>query len=249
MAINKNISLVIMAVAFTILGVSCKKKNDDNSSGSNRAGSPLRIVTGSAGEVQTISANIDNSGYVNFNPQSILADGGNPLHAYTWSFDNSVIVPAGISIGTSTGVITRSGTSATGLNVGTVQLKVKVSDGSTTATGTVKLIVTNYTPGPLALLQQLSSAFTLVDGVANKAYGASLYVTGGTPPFAWFLDSGYSGSADLTNAGLTVEGASGIVRGTIMSSASGKTIRFRVIVTDATGDTAIYKPVYTINIK
>ncbi|MBX2907255.1 MAG: hypothetical protein KF744_14515 [Taibaiella sp.] len=240
--------MLVATIAISVLATSCKKKDDASSSSSTstNAGSKLRILTGSSGQNQTMSANIDNDGYVNFDAQTVLADGGSPLHQYTWSFDNTSTVPAGITIGSATGVITRNGTSSTGLTTGTKKLTVKVSDGSSTATGTIELKVTNYTPGPAALLQQLSSPFTLVNGVANKAYGASLFVTGGKPPYTWLLDDTYAGSADLTNAGLTVEGASGVVTGTIMPSASGKTIKFKVIVKDATGETAIYAPVYTI---
>lgn len=237
---------LLAVIAISIFSTSCKKKDDSTGSTSTNAGSKLRILTSPSGGNQTMSANIDDNGYVNFDAQTVLADGGSPLHQYTWSFDNVSTVPAGISIGSATGVIIRNGTSSTGLTTGTKKLTVKVSDGTSTATGTIELRVTNYTPGPAALLQQLSSAFTLVNGVANKAYGASLFVTGGTPPYTWLLDDSYAGSADLTNAGLTVEGASGVVTGTIFPSASGKTIKFRVIVKDASGDKALYAPVYTI---
>lgn len=224
--------------------VSCKKKNDDSNS---TAGSALRIVTGSAGERQQLTANIDNTGYLNFNPQTVMADGGSPLHTYTWSIDNSADIPVGITIAPLTGVITLASSSASP-TVGTTPIKVKVSDGSSTATGYVNLFVSNYTPGPEALLQQLSVNFQLVDGVANKAYGASLYAMGGTPPYSWALDETYAGSADLTGAGLTVDGTAGIVRGTIMNSAAGKTIKFKVVVTDNTGAVALGSPVYTIKV-
>jgi hypothetical protein len=233
-------------LAASMLGAACKKS--DNSSASN-AGSELRVLTSATGQNQTISANIDNSGYVNFNPQQLMADGGSPLHSYTWSLESSPTPPSGVSITSLTGVVTRPGNSGTGLSVGKKTFKVKVSDGSSTATGSVDLVITGYTPGPLAVLQQLGSPFTLVDGVANKPYGASLYVTGGTPPYSWSLDASYAGSADLTAAGLLVDASAGIVRGTIMNSASGKTIRFKVIVTDNAGETAIGSTVYTIKVK
>jgi hypothetical protein len=233
-------------LAASMLGAACKKS--DNSSASN-AGSELRVLTSATGQNQTISANIDNSGYVNFNPQQLMADGGSPLHSYTWSLESSPTPPSGVSITSLTGVVTRPGNSGTGLSVGKKTFKVKVSDGSSTATGSVDLVITGYTPGPLAVLQQLGSPFALVEGVANKPYGASLYVTGGTPPYSWSLDASYAGSADLTAAGLLVDASAGIVRGTIMNSASGKTIRFKVIVTDNAGETAIGSNVYTIKVK
>ena len=231
----------------TVLGMSCKKKEDDSSS--STAGSKLRVVKSPTGQNQTISANIDASGYVNFNAQQLMADGGSPLHSYSWSLEGSPIPPAGMTLTSLTGVVSRAGHANTGLSVGSSTFNVEVSDGSSTATGTITLTITGYTPGPAAVLQQLGSPFTLVDGVAGKAYGASLYVVGGTPPYSWQLDASYAGRADLTGAGLLVDASAGIVRGTIMSSAAGKTIKFKVIVKDATGETAVGSTVYTINIK
>jgi hypothetical protein len=243
----KKATVVLVMLAAMLLGVSCKKK-DNNSSGST-AGSALRVLKSPTGQNQTMSANIDADGYVNFNAQQLMADGGSPLHSYTWSLELSPTPPSGVTITPLTGVVNRAGNSATGLSTGTKTFKVKVSDGTSTATGSIDLKITGYTPGPAALLQQIGAPFTLVDGVAGKSYGASLYVTGGTPPYSWLLDASYSGSSNLTGAGLTVDESAGIVRGTIMSSAAGKTIKFKVIVKDATGETAIGSTVYTINIK
>ena len=206
------------------------------------------IIKSSLGQNQTITANIDNTGYTNFNAQTILADGGNPLHTYTWSLDVSSNPPSGVTIGVLTGVINRAGTSSTGLSVGTSTFKVTVSDGNSSVTTAIDLLVTNYTPGPAAVFQQLSSNFNLKNADANKAYGASLFAMGGTPPYSWKLDSTYAGSADLTNAGLTVDATGGIVRGTLLNSAVGKTINFKVVVTDNTGTIAVYNPVYTIQV-
>ncbi|MGE0637986.1 MAG: putative Ig domain-containing protein [Bacteroidia bacterium] len=224
---------------------SCKKNDDDNTT---NGGSTLRILTSPTGQNQTISANIDNTGYTNFNAQTILADGGAPLNSYTWSLDLSSNPPAGITIGTLTGVVNRLGHSSTGLSVGTTTFRVTVSDGNATRTESIDLVVTGYTPGSAAVLQQLSSNFALVNGIANKPYGASLWVTGGTPPYSWSLDNTYPGSVDLTNAGLTVDATTGVVRGTILNSAAGSTINFKVIVTDSAGDVAIFSPVYTIQV-
>jgi hypothetical protein len=234
----------LMLLGIMIFMFSCKKGSSNPSGGTS-----LRILKSPQGQNQGISANIDTNGYTNFNAQTILADGGSPLRNYDWSIEYSPTPPAGITIGAQTGVINRIGTSSTGLKVGTTSFKVTVSDGSATRTETVDLIITNYTPGPAAVLQQLHTGFQLKDGEANKAYGASLFVMGGIPPYSWKLDNTYPGSVDLTNAGLTVDGTGGIVWGSIMNSASGKIIKFKIIVTDKAGDVAVYSPVYTINVK
>lgn len=236
----------LLLFSLTVLLLSCEK---DSESDTNNAASSLRILKSPTGQYQTLSANIDENGYTNFNAQTILADGGSPLHNYTWSLDMSSNPPSGVTIEPLTGVINRLGTSSTGLSVGTTSFKVKVSDGSASRTEFVTLNVTGYTPGPAAILQQLSANFQLVDGEASKPYGASLFATGGTPPFKWQLDQSYAGSANLTAAGLTVEPNGGIVTGTIMNSAAGKTINFKVIVSDKNNDIAAFSPVYTITIK
>jgi len=225
-----------MLLGIMIFMFSCNKESSNPSNS-------LRILPN-----QVITANIDNTGYTNFNAQTILADGGSPLHNYNWSIESSPTPPSGITIEPLTGVINRIGTSSTGLSVGKKTFSVKVSDGSATETETITLDITGYTPGPAADFQQLSSGFQLKDGEANKAYGASLFAMGGTPPYSWKLDQTYAGSADLSVVGLTIDGTGGIVRGTILNSASGKTINFKVIVTDNTGEIAFYSPVYTIKV-
>lgn len=226
-----------MILGIMIFMFSCKKGTSDSSTS-------LRIL-----KSQVISANIDNAGYTNFNAQTILADGGNPFNNYSWSLDLSSNPPSGVTI--ANGVINRIGTSSTGLHVGTTTFKVIVNDGSISKTETIDLRITNYTPGPAAVFQQWpTSGFQLKDAEANKAYGASLFAMGGTPPYSWKLDNSYPGNADLTAAGLTIYATSGIVSGTPANSASGKTINFKVIVTDknGAGQVAVYSPVYTIKV-
>ena len=243
MKTKKLINRVLVLLCVVTVLFSCTK--DEGSSPS----SSLRILKSPMGQNQTISANIDENGYTNFNAQTILADGGNPLSRYTWSLDLSSNPPAGITI--TNGVINRLGNDATGLKVGKTTFKVTVSDGDATRTEAIDLLVTNYTPGPAAILQQLSSGFTLKDAEANKPYAASLFAMGGTPPYSWSLDQSYAGSADLTMAGLVVDETGGIVRSTSFNSVSGQVIKFKVIVKDkgGSGDVAVYSPVYIINVK
>lgn len=231
----------LMLFGITIFMVSCEKDNSSDSSSS------LRILKSPQGQNQSISANIDNTGYTNFNAQTILADGGNPIKAYGWSVDFSSNPPVNLIF--VNGVINRTGNTANGLSVGTSTFKVTVSDGNATRTESIDLIVTNYTPGPAAVFQQLSSDFQLKDAQANEPYAASLFAMGGTPPYTWRLDDTYAGSIDLTMAGLEVDYNGGIVRSTIFNSTSGEVIRFKVIVTDSAGDIAVYSPVYTINVE
>lgn len=241
--ITKRISIsLVMLLGIIFFICSCNKDgaNPDNS---------LRILISPTGQYQTVTANIDNAGYTNFNAQTILADGGNPLSRYTWSLELSSSPSAGITI--VNGVVNRQGNSSTGLNVGTTTFKVTVSDGSVSRTEAIDLVVTDYTPGFSAVFQQLSDNFQLKDAEANQPYAASLFAMGGTPPYSWKLDATYAGSKDLTNAGLVVDGTGGIVRCTSFNSASGQVINFKVVVTDkgGAGDIAVYSPVYTIKIK
>jgi hypothetical protein len=53
----------------------------------------------------------------------------------------------------------------------------------------------------------------------------------------------------LSSVGLTLSPTTGVVWGEPFSSASGKTVKFRVVVTDSDGETAVYEPVYTIQIE
>ncbi len=231
---------LLMLLGVTMFMFSCKS----NPANSGNASSSLRILPN-----QTISGNIDNTGYTNFNAQTILADGGSPLHNYGWSVESSPTPPSGVIFWPQTGIICRTGTSSTGLSVGTRTFNVTVSDGNSTATETVTLNITGYTPGPAAAFQQWPLAeFQLKDGEANKSYGASLFAMGGTPPYSWKLDNTYSGSSDVTNASLILDAASGLARGTIDPSASGKTLRFRIIVTDNAGEVASDGPIYTIKV-
>jgi hypothetical protein len=232
-----NIAAIVTAMVFM---VSCKKTTNNSSCS-------LRILKSPSGQTQSITANIDDGGYTNINAQTLLADGGTPLRSYSWSIENNPVPPPGYIFWPQSGVIDRtSGTASNGLKVGTTKFKVTVSDGSCNKTEEIDLVVTQYTPGPAAVFQQLSSNFQLKNGEANKPYGASLFAMGGTPPYSWQLDETYPGSADVTTAGLSIDATGGIVRGTSLNSASGKNIRFKVIVTDVSGAVAVYSPVYSI---
>lgn len=185
-------------------------------------------------------------------PVTLLAEGGGPLNGYTWSLASGSSFPSGTTVDPLTGVFKATG--------GTVSrtpttFKMTVTAGSYTATSPPYSVVTmNYGSGlvPTALLQQYQpdvdpNVLQLMDAEPGKAYGASLYVLGGTPPYRWLVNTVYSN--DLGNAGLSVSPTTGVVIGTPFSSAAGQTLRFKVIVTDARGDTAVFEPIYSIRVK
>jgi len=197
--------------------------------------------------------------YINYNTDTtivdavtLLAEGGGPLNGYTWQLASGSSYPSGTTVDPLTGVFKPTGGA---LSHTPTTFKVTVTAGSYSATSPAYTVrVVNYGSGPVpsAVLQQWPpgvdpSALELMDAEVGKPYGASLYVLGGTPPYHWVEDVAYS--TDLTTAGLTVHGTTGVVSGTPVSSASGKTLSFRVIVTDATGETAAFEPVYSISVR
>ena len=230
------------------------------------ASTSLRILPGF-----DLSACIDTyTGKSQVDPQTLMAAGGSPFKGYTWSIASQSSYPMGTTVSSQTGVFVSNG--------GALLFKaeqqswqqlftVEVSDGTSTKTGIVTLNVRTVSSAPLggglpgvpcpeAILQQMNvGSFALDDAHANKPYGASLYVIGGTPPYSWREDTSYSGRGDFDLSGLTIDQSSGIVRGTLFNSASGKTLKFRVIVQDAAGDTDVNSrynsvwTVYTITVK
>jgi hypothetical protein len=187
-------------------------------------------------------------------PVTLLAEGGAPQGGYTWTLAPGSQYPSGLTVdqngvfqATGPRVLPTSGT-----------FKMKVTAGSNSATSpSYRVRVRNWGTGPVptALFQQWDpygvdpSALELIDGKAGEGYGASLYVTGGTPPYRWAEDLSYAQRTSLASVGLAIHATKGVVWGEPFSSASGKTVRFRVIVTDAENETAIYQPVYTIHIE
>lgn len=188
-------------------------------------------------------------------PQALIAIGGAPLSGYTWSLPTGSAYPPGTTVSALTGVFHGSGN---GLEAGRDYLfDVRVSDGTRSASGTIRLRVARYPDDGivgLPVFQQPMGVpvIRLQDGRANSPYGASLHVSGGTPPYSWFEDAGYAGRGDFALSGLTIDMARGVVRGTIMNSAAGKTLRFRITVrdnTDAIAATDGVGPVYEIRVQ
>ncbi len=193
----------------------------------------------------TLGANVD--------AVTLLAAGGEPLNGYTWTLSGGSF-PPGTTVDPLTGVFRATGgtVSRTG---GTFRMTCAAGSYSASKTYTVRARNWGSGPVPAAILQQRDpystdpSALILPEARVNKRYGASLYVLGGEPPYQWYEDLSYPGRTDLASVGLSIHRTNGVVVGTPAANASGKTVRFRYIVTDAAGDTAAFKPVYTIYIR
>ena len=254
----KRARLVLSAVCAAILGlslISCGGGGDSTYTEVVVSGSPLRIIPGF-----TLNACIDKdtkTGYIT--PQTLMAAGGRPFPYYKWSI--AFPPPFGMNVDKFTGVFSSTVPSSTlyiDLNAilpGKL-LTILVSDGASvgemTATGTVPLNISFGDPGvgcPFTVLQQLPySSFALDDAYANQPYGATLFVMGGKPPYKWAEDTTYIGRTGLATVGLVLDPMYGLVRSTAFNSASGTTVKFRVIVTDSAGNVAANAPVYSIRI-
>lgn len=221
--------VLVVSVMFTGCG--------GGSSSSDGSGvSALRVLSG-----QTVRAQELSDGSFSVTAEPLLAAGGSPLSGYTWTLASGSSYPPGTSVAALTGVFSGSGN---GLTPGTsYPFTMQVSDGSRTATGTITLVVSalpsNGIP-PLTTFQQPMGVpiIRLPNARANQPYGASLHVYGGDPPYSWFEDDTYAKRGDFALSGLRIDMARGVVRGTVMNSARGKTLRFRLVVRDDNDDIA-----------
>lgn len=177
--------------------------------------------------------------------QKMIAYGGAPLSSYTWSVDNLSSLPAGTSIDPLTGTFKASGGA---LETGSQRFTMKVSDGSSTATGEFLFIVASYNVTcPLPVFQQPMGVFDiyLPDASTSSDYGACLQAFGDAPlPWSWYIESG-----ELPE-GLVLDQESGIIRGMPLASAAGNTYTFSVRVVADDGTVAINDGLeYTIEVK
>jgi hypothetical protein len=209
-----------------------------------QGGTELRILAG-----QTLAGNIDSLSLAPYVcPQTLLAVGGDPHNGYSWSCSR---YPAGTTVTAGTGVFTSTGGS---LVKGRQKFTMTVSDGTSTASAEFTFSVVKLWPAWEILLQQMNvAAFDLGEATAGKPFGASLFAMGGTPPYTWSEDLSYTGRSDFDASGLVIDANDGVVRGTPLSSASGKILRFAVMVRDAEGEVAGgnrgIDPVYSITVR
>ncbi len=140
--------------------------------------------------------------------QVLTVTGGSGA-AQTWSITAGTL-PAGLTINSTTGVISGTPTTA-GASIFTVQ----VTDGTNTATKQFTLTVA----APLAI----TSTSPLTDGVLNGTYNLQISTSGGATPQTWAITAG------ALPAGITLSPTTGLLSG--MPTAVG-TSSFTVTVTD-----------------
>lgn len=151
--------------------------------------------------------------------QTVAASGG--ITPYTWSISSGSL-PAGLSLNSSTGAITGT---PTGPAVGTSSFTVMATDSESpqkTATASLSIAIT----APALNITTTS----LMNGVVNQSYSATLAATGGVTPYTWALIN-----ATTLPAGLSLNASTGAITGT--PTATGTT-NFTVQVTDSETPTA-----------
>ena len=155
--------------------------------------------------------------------QTLAVSGGTA--PYAWSVSSGSL-PAGLSLSTG-GVI--SGT---------------VSSSATSQTFTVKVIDANGASDTQVLTLTVNpvvniSTMTLQGATKTGSYSQTLAATGGTLPYTWSLSSG------SLPTGLNLAASSGVISGTVSSTATAQT--FTVLLTDANGVTDTQGLTITVN--
>ncbi|MDP2731016.1 MAG: tetratricopeptide repeat protein, partial [Dehalococcoidales bacterium] len=183
-------------------------------------------------------------------PLILRAYGGKPQvpgPPYKWSFPLMESGPMAIHM-ESNGLVTLRKSSLPLLPEGTYPFAVEVTDGTRTTRGTVTLQVERWVPtgtglghlpAPVIAGQSLSPGkgeYLLPDAKAGRAYGATLLIFGGEPPY-WFQHAPayFASSGDFFSSGLRIDPTTGVVYGVVDPQVAGKTLRFGVSVRDGSG--------------
>jgi hypothetical protein len=167
----------------------------------NIAGPVLSITTASALPSATAGQNYT---------QTLAVSGA--AAPYSWSVGTGL--PAGLSLGAATGVISGTPSAA-----GTFTFTVQVTDNNRlSATQTFTLLVNT---APLTI----TTVPPLFNGTVGTPYLQTFSASGGTPPYQWSIPSGNAGD-------LTIDAASGALQGTPQTAG---TFTFTVQVNDSKG--------------
>jgi len=185
-------------------------------------------------------------------PVTLLAYGGAPKSTgYKWSVATGSTLPPGTTVDPDTGIFHGSGIPSDGmfqgpgvLRANTYTFKMVASDGSKSFTGTFSFKVEDipyYPPGSLfpnpvpalSFQQPLGGTVRLPDATVGSGYGAGLMASGdGVFPWAWYLRSG------SLPPGMEISKSTGVIWGTPLASAAGKTYTFTVNIKDRNGNDA-----------
>ncbi len=202
----------------------------------------------------TLSAWLDQSGrFSTVRTVKLQAFGGAPNAAYTWAISKATPLPfSTLALDGATGIF--SGNLPADASLGRFNFNVDVSDGVTTVSDQVSLIVAScrslttggisdktqchageapsVSGGAAGDLNLLMYANSTLSFPKNQLFGFSLFVAGGVTPFHnWKVVSG------SLPPGVQLDSSNGFVWGTPSSAVSGNTYTFAVGVTDSNGVT------------
>ena len=192
---------VFLGVLVLLLG-SCGGSGSGSGSGGGGGPppTPLSITTTSLAHAQV------GSNYT----ATLAATGGTA--PYTWALTSGVL-PPGLSLDTTNGVI--SGTPVGGANGAT--LTVQVSDSASPAATRNTTLTLTVLAADLAIINSV-----LPEAQVGAAYDATLTAIGGTAPYTWTLSGG------TLPPGLQLDAATGAITGTPTVPSTSTTLTFMV---------------------